>query len=121
VSLFESDFMGTPFRGRATMGFDPARGQWVSTWIDSGSPNIFVMRGSMNEAGDELTMAGEGPHPQTKQPTTFRTVERWTGKDAREFEMHMKNPDGSEHMMFKYEYSRASREPLTIPGGDAAG
>ena len=40
-SVYESDFMGQPFRGQSTLGFDPEKGEYVSTWIDTMSPTFF--------------------------------------------------------------------------------
>ena len=51
VSLFESEFMGASFSGRATSGYDPQKGKWVGTWIDSMMPHLFVMEGDMDADG----------------------------------------------------------------------
>ena len=65
VSLFESEFMGMPFRGRSTLGYDPQKKKWVGTWVDSMSPSMFVMEGGYDAAGKVLTMHCRGPHMAT--------------------------------------------------------
>ena len=89
------------------MGYDPRSGQWVGTWVDSGSPQLYVMQGSFDESGKVLTMTCEAPHPVTQKTTTYRSVETWTGEDERVFDMYVTGPDGSDEHMFHYVYTRA--------------
>jgi hypothetical protein len=105
TSRFETEFMGAPFVGSATLGFDPAAGHWVSTWIDSMNPFMFQFTGAQAEDGT-LTMRGKGPAPGTGQLIDFRTTEVQTDPDHRVFEMFMEPGGGQEHLMFHYEYTR---------------
>ena len=45
VSRFESDFMGMPFCGASQFGYLTAEKCFVSTWVDSMSTFLFVMKG----------------------------------------------------------------------------
>ncbi len=108
VSKFEADFMGQPFVGRCTVGYDANESQWIGTWVDSMSPHMFIMKGGYDEAGKVLTMHCRGPSMATGEMTDFRTVETRVDADQRAFEMYTTMPDGSEVMMFHYDYTRAS-------------
>ena len=49
---FECDFMGMPYVGTGAFGFDPERGKYVGTWIDSMGSYLAVMEGEKNSAGN---------------------------------------------------------------------
>ncbi len=108
VSRFTCDFMGMPFEGRATLGYDPASGKWISSWIDSMSTFLFKFDGGYDAEGKVLTMTGKGPFPGSGSPdlTDFRTTEEQVDPDTRKFEMFITMPDGTENKMMSYVYSR---------------
>lgn len=106
TSVFEADMFGAPFRGKATLGYDPQAGEYVSTWIDTMSPNFFCFRGNFDESGKVLAMTGEGYDCMSQQMTTYRTTEEHKDSGERVFEMFMKAPDGSEVKMFTHVYTR---------------
>ena len=56
--------MGMPFQGRATLGYDPKREIYESTWIDTMNPHLYVFRGRKNDAG-VLELTGEAPISST--------------------------------------------------------
>ena len=106
VSLFESLFMGAPFAGRATMGYDPQKGKWVGTWIDSMMPHMFVMEGDMDPETHVLTMHCEGPS-MTGGTAPYRSVSTPLPDGRRQFDMYMTPPGSDEIRMFHYVYTRA--------------
>ncbi len=105
VSKYESDMMGAPFVGRATMGFEPHTGKFVSTWVDSFSPSMFLFRGS--QRGDTIELTGEGWSMMTNSILKHRTTEKRISKDERLFEMFCTMPDGKEMKMMTNHYRRA--------------
>ena len=44
-STFSGDFMGMPFNGISTVGYDNTTKEFVSTWIENMSSSIMVMKG----------------------------------------------------------------------------
>ena len=60
---FSCDFMGAPYSGRGHMGFDPTSGEYLGTWVDSMSPHLSIMRGSMEDGGKTLVMKWMAPGP----------------------------------------------------------
>lgn len=107
VSRFESDMFGSPYVGSATVGFDPARGKYVSTWIDSMAPAMYSFEGTVDAGGKLLEMHGEGPDCMGGGIAKYRTTERRVSRDERVFEMFMTSPGAPEMKLFRHIYRRA--------------
>jgi len=107
TSLFESNMFGAPYKGRATLGFEPHTGKYVSTWIDTMNPAFFHFTGGFDESGKVLEMTGEGSDCMGGGIAQYVTRETHTSDDERTFEMFMKTPDGGEWKMFTHVYTRA--------------
>ena len=105
ASKFESNMMGMPFVGRATVGYEPHAKRWVSTWVDAMTPALFVFSGS--HKGDTLTMTGEAWSCMTNSVLKHRTTEKRISKDEFVFEMFATMPDGNEIKMMTNHYKRA--------------
>ena len=103
--LYESDFMGQPFKGQTTLGYDPENGEYVSTWIDTMSPTFFHFRGKFQ--GDTLEMKARAFDCMSKMEANYRTTEVHKSPDERVFEMFMEMPDGNEFKMMTHVYTRA--------------
>ncbi len=103
-SVYESDFMGQPFRGQTMLGYDPEKKEYVSTWIDTMSPTFFHFRG--NFTGDKLEMKGRAFDCMSKVEANYRTTEVHKSPDERVFEMFMEMPDGNEFKMMTHVYTR---------------
>lgn len=52
-----------PFARALTLGYDTAKKQYVGTWVDSNSTHLGKYEGTMDAAGNTLTLVGEIPHP----------------------------------------------------------
>jgi hypothetical protein len=72
--IISSDFMGQPFHGRGLYGYNNVTGQLQAVWIDDMSTGIYTYSGSMNEAGDEMTLTGKYMDPVTKEWRETRSV-----------------------------------------------
>ncbi len=107
VSRFESDFMGMPFVGRCTLGWDGMANEFVGVWVDSMSPHMFAMRGTFDAAKHVLTMKARGPNMQTGEMTDFRMVTTFRDADHFAFDMFMALPGADDVHVFHYEYERA--------------
>jgi len=105
-SRFRAEMGGFVIEGSATVGFDPGKGKWISTWIDNGMPALFYFEGDLDESVGALEMIGSGPSPVTGETTTYRTAETVTGPDERTLEMYVTLPTGDEMQMFTYLYTR---------------
>jgi hypothetical protein len=73
VSKFEGSFMGQSFAGTGWMGWDPAKKQYVSAWVDSMTPTISHGSATWDAATKTFsgTMTGIGPDgsPQAMETT----------------------------------------------------
>ncbi|MEM7307464.1 MAG: DUF1579 family protein [Planctomycetota bacterium] len=58
---FQCEFMGQPYHGRGSFGFDPKSGKHLGTWIDTMSPHLSVMEGEFDEGTKTLTMHWDAP------------------------------------------------------------
>ena len=56
VSWREGDFGGLEFHGHAQSGYDPRKGKYVGTWIDTMSTSLMTTEGTYDEATESLTM-----------------------------------------------------------------
>lgn len=107
TSTFEADMFGAPFKGRATLGYEPHAGEYVSTWIDTMSPAHFHLRGKFDAAGKVLEMRGRAFSVMTGGVADYRTTEEHVSRDERVFEMFTTLADGTEIKMFTHRYTRA--------------
>jgi hypothetical protein len=105
ISKFESNMMGMPFVGRATVGYEPHAKRWVSTWVDAMTPALYVFHGQ--KSGDTLTFTGEAWSCMTNSILEHRTTEKRISKNEFLFEMFATMPDGKEIKMMSNLYKRA--------------
>lgn len=105
VSKYETMFMGAPFVGRCTIGYDPNLKKWVSTWVDCMSPVLFHMTGT--EKGDTLTMSGQAWSCMTNQISTHRSTNRKISANETVMEMFLTMPNGVEVKTMTMHYKRA--------------
>jgi hypothetical protein len=95
VGEHQGQFLGQPFTGLQTLGYDPERQKYVGTWVDSVSGYLWTYEGALNEAGSVLTLATEGPCPaRPGQLSEFKEVIEVKSKDHQVFTSSIKNEDG---------------------------
>lgn len=107
-SRFRADMGDFVLEGSSTVGFDPDKGKWVSTWIDNANPALFHFEGDLDEEAGALEMIGRGPSPVNEEDTTYRSVERVVDENTRTLDMFVTLPTGDELQMFAYTYHRES-------------
>ncbi|MBL8858304.1 MAG: DUF1579 family protein [Planctomycetes bacterium] len=60
-SRFTCDFMGQPYLGTGTHGYDVNKKKYVSTWADSMSSHMSLMEGNVDPKTKALVMHWEAP------------------------------------------------------------
>lgn len=105
VDEFKSEFMGQPFHGAGTTGYDPAKKKYVGTWIDSMAPGLNLGEYLYDAKTRTMTGVSEGPGPDGK-PMKTRQVIAWKDADNKVFDMYALGPDGKEALMMRITYKR---------------
>lgn len=82
----KGDFMGSPFTGLLTLGYDADKKKYVGTWVDSMSHYLWQYVGTVDASGKKLTLESEGPCPQEPgKLSKFREVLEIKGRDEKVF------------------------------------
>ena len=84
-----------PYAHRITLGYDPGRGKYIGTWIDSMMSYMWQQEGELDDAGNTLTMRTEGPCPMSGKTLQFREVTEFKSADHRLFTSFVQQDDGS--------------------------
>jgi hypothetical protein len=105
VTDFKSEMMGQPFLGHGTMGYDPAKKKYVSTWVDSMTPSISLGESDYDAATRTFTGWTDGLDYEGK-PTKVKAVTVWKDPATRIFTMSVKAPDGKEATAMRITYTR---------------
>lgn len=106
---FKGDFNGQPFEGIGFTGFNNATGEYEGTWMDSASTFIMpVSTGTTDASGRVTTYRREYDDPMTGQHSKSREVMTIHNDNRHTFEWYSVNPDGSEWLMMRIEYTRAN-------------
>ena len=87
---------GTPMEAVITLGFDPAKGQYVGTWVGSMMANLWVYKGWLELDGKTLTLEAEGPSfDGTPGTSVYHDVVTLHDDNRRSFSGSVRQPDGS--------------------------
>ena len=100
-------FMGQPFEGMGTSGYDNLKKKYVFTWIDNNSTSIMSGEGTWDAAKKTLTCKTSMPDPMSGKEMPARMVETVVDADHWKMEMNVTGPDGKEALAFRIEYKRA--------------
>jgi hypothetical protein len=100
---FHSEFAGMPFEGQLLQGYDTIRKEWVSIWMDSGSPVISVSQGK--KEGDALVFFGEDPDFMTGKLKKTKTVVKVPDADHVTVSIY-DVLEGSESLHMQMDYTR---------------
>jgi len=82
-----SSFMGTPFEGRATFGFDKRTNKYVWSWIDTAGTGVMHAEGTADATGKTVTFATEDFNMEMKK-VPVRFVFKFESDKKRTLEMY---------------------------------
>jgi hypothetical protein len=105
VSDFKTDMMGQPFTGHGTLGYDPGKKKYVSTWIDSMTPTLALGESDYDAATRTFTGWLDGLDYAGK-PTKLKAVTVLKDPATRVFTMSLKGPDGKDMTALRITYTR---------------
>ncbi len=101
---FDSTFMNKPWNARLTLGFDTLNKEFVSIWIDSGSPYTYVGRGK--EKNGAVHYTGKAPEPTTGKIKNTYGITTWIDADTYTYEMGGVLDDGTKQKHGVMTYKR---------------
>jgi hypothetical protein len=92
VSEHKGDFMGAPFTGLMTVGYDPEKKKYVGTWVCSMCDRLWKYEGTAD--GKTLTLETEGPCPGTGKLAKMKDVIELKSNDHKVLTSSMQTEDG---------------------------
>ena len=93
----KGDFMGMPFEGKSTLGFNNASQEYTSTWIDNMSTGIMILTGKYDEATKTINFSGTAVDPITKKEKAVRETYTIVDENTRKMEMFDVDYNGKEY------------------------
>lgn len=81
VSRWSGSVFGMDYSGLQALGYDIEKEGYTGSWIDGFMSHHWELNGSIDEAGEELTVTTRGPAP-TGGTTTFRELYRFVSPDS---------------------------------------
>jgi hypothetical protein len=107
LSDFRGEFGGQPFQGRGQTGYDPKKGKYVGTWVDTMSTRVMTMEGTYDESAGTMTMLSNGEDPATGKPTKEKFVSRYKPDGTRVFTASVKAEGASDFVkMMEITYTK---------------
>ncbi len=83
-----------------TIGFDPAKGAFVGTWVGSPMTMLFIYEGQLDADRTTLTLNTTGPDfTDASKTAEYRDIIEFVNDDERLFRSEVKNDDGWQEMM----------------------
>jgi len=106
VQEFSGTIGGNPFEGMSVVGFDNAKKEHFSTWIDSSGTGIILAKGKADDKG-VVTRAGKMTNPMMTADYGTREVIAQRDKDTMVFEWFMSGGNYKEEFrMLEITYTR---------------
>jgi len=99
---------GASFTSILTLGYDPADGHFIGTWISGRQAHMWTYTGELHETGTRLTLNTEGPVMGNPDKTAeYREVIEILGPNRRVTRSLILGPDGSWFQFQRAEYQRS--------------
>ena len=104
---YKGEFMGQPFEGVDIFGYDNYKKKFVDNWIDSMGTGFAFSEGTINEAGDTITMMGKTPNVVDGSTLYSKSVTKLVDKNTIRMEMyHAVAEDGEYTKALEIVYTR---------------
>lgn len=88
VSRHTGNFMGMPFEGISTTGYDNSREVFINTWIDNMGTGIMYSEGKWNDATRSIDFKGNMTDPTVKKAIPFHQTLTFVDDKTRKIEMY---------------------------------
>ncbi len=101
---------GTTVTSLLTIGYDPSKGIFVGSWVDSMQTHMWTYVGKLDEAHTTLTLEAEGPDfGDTSKTARYRDVIELQGKDKKVMTSWVLGADGNWTSFMSAEYTRKAK------------
>ncbi len=110
VINFRGKFLGSPFEGHGTNGFDQTSGKFIGTWADSMSTGLSLSEGTYDKKTKTITYKSNSTDPQTGQNVTNTSKTIFKDENHHTLVMYMPGPDGKEFESLRIEYTRKGKK-----------
>ena len=108
MQSYKGDFMGMPFEGMGTVGYDNFKKVYTSAWADNMGTAMMIAEGTANTAGSEISLSGTMDEPMTGEKNKkFREVMKLQGPDQFTFEMYDTIPGKGEVKVMEIVHTRS--------------
>ena len=92
-----------------TLGYDPAKGKYIGSWIGSMMNYMWVYEGDVSDDGTTLNLYTTGPDfSEPGKIGEYREQIVFTDRDNRIFNSSVKQPDGTWKQFMDVQYTRKS-------------
>ncbi|HMK06835.1 MAG TPA: DUF1579 domain-containing protein [Flavobacterium sp.] len=95
-STYNGVMMGQPFEGKSTVGYDNAKKQIVSTWVDNMGTGIMYMSGNYDGTSKTMELKGDCVDPMTGEKKMVRETFTIVDDNTRKMEMYDTAEGGKE-------------------------
>ncbi|GAB0154799.1 hypothetical protein CHRYSEOSP005_00590 [Chryseobacterium sp. Alg-005] len=100
ISEHKGSFMGMPFEGMSTTGYDNSKKKFISTWIDNMGTGVMYMEGEWNAANKSIEFKGKMTDP-ARPGKDCDVREVYTFIDDNNQKLEMFGPDSKTGKEFK--------------------
>lgn len=98
---------GAPMTTVMTLGYDPAKGKYVGTFIGSMMTHLWVYEGTVDETGNKLVLSADGPSfTDPTRTAKYRDTIEFLSADYRTLSSHYQADDGTWHPFCLVHYRR---------------
>ena len=87
-SYFTGDMMGMPFEGMSLEGYDNAKKEYTSVWIDNFGTGTSISTGKYNEETKSITYTGTVYDPLSRKDVMIKEIIKTIDKDHHLMEMY---------------------------------
>lgn len=108
-SAYEGTFMGEPFIGRFSMGYDQNRKKYVGTWMDNSNSSMTQLIGDYDKKKKAITYQNSTMGKDGKE-FKFRSVMTFKDKDHHTYAMYFPGADGKEFKAMEFKYTRKKKQ-----------
>lgn len=103
---YKGDMMGQPMEGRGITGYDNAKKQFESTWIDNMGTGVMKMTGTYDPSTKTINFSGNQVDPMTGKEMKVRETLQLVDANNQVMTMYMTPEGGSEMKTMEIKFKK---------------